>query len=460
MFKNFENFVTNLKQQIGNSPILTDPADTCVYSCDDSSLQSLPAVVVFATDIAQIQKIVHLCREFRVPLTARGGGTGTTGASLACHNGLILSLEKMNRLISMDAANRVMVVESGITNETVQTIAKKEGFFWPPDPGSAAHCTIGGNLACNAAGPHAIKYGATWDNTLGLTVVTGEAEVLKTGTYTTKGAVGYDFTRLLIGSEGTLGIIAEATLKLTPLPEARTTVRILYDSMTQAARAVSQIMTQPVIPCALEFIDAIGLQLLNHNGNFYFPANTQAMLLIEVDGSAHTLPESCRAIEKAAQRPGIISFETAKDSEAAEALWKARKALSPALRTLAPRKINEDVVVPVSTMPDFIARMQTLAKKYQIMIVTFGHAGNGNIHVNLLIHPENPEEVARADACLEEIFDCVFALNGTLSGEHGIGLVKKAFIERALDATSLKLMRKIKAQLDPAGILNPGKIFD
>jgi D-lactate dehydrogenase len=460
MSKTLENFVTNLKQQIGNAHILTDSADTCVYSYDDSSLRSLPAVVALPTDIAQIQKIVHMCREFGVPLTARGGGTGTTGASLACPNGLVLSLARMNRLIRMDAANRVMVVEPGITNAMVQNIAQKEGFFWPPDPGSAANCTVGGNLACNAAGPHAIKYGATWDNTLGLTVVTGEGELLKTGTYTTKGAVGYDFTRLFIGSEGTLGIIVEATLKLTPLPEAKTTIRILYDSIMQAATAVSQIMTQPVVPCALEFMDAMGLQLLNQNGNFFFPENTQAMLLIEVDGSAHTLQESCHAIKKAAQRPGLITFEAAQDAEASEALWKARKALSPALRTLAPKKINEDVVVPVSKMPDFIERMQILAKKYQIMIVNFGHAGNGNIHVNLLIHPENPSEVARADACLEEIFDCVFALNGTLSGEHGIGLVKKPFIERALDATSLKLMRKVKAQFDPAGILNPGKIFD
>lgn len=455
-----KNFISKLKEQVGNSAILTDPADICVYSADDSSLRSSPLAVVFATEISQIQHIVRLCREFRVPLTGRGGGTGTTGAALAAQNGIILSLERMNRLLTMDSANRVMVVEPGITNETVQNIAQKEGFFWPPDPGSAHTCTIGGNLACNAAGPRAIKYGTTRENTLGLTVVTGEGEILKTGTYTTKGAVGYDFTRLMIGSEGTLGIIVEATLKLMPLPEAKTTIRVIYDSMTAAANAVSQIMAQPVIPSALEFIDAIAIQLLNQKAAFDFPSNSEAMLLIEVDGSTDEIAKNCDAIRKAANQPGMMLFEAAKNSQDAAELWKARKALSPALRTIAPGKINEDVVVPVSKIPDFIAQLNALSKKYQITIVNFGHAGNGNIHVNLLIHPEDSNEVKRADACLKEVFDCVFKLNGTLSGEHGIGLVKKPFIERALDQTSLTLMRKVKAQFDPDNILNPGKIFD
>lgn len=455
-----KNFVSALKEQVGNSDILTDPADICVYSSDDSSLRSSPLAVVFATDIPQIQRIIHLCRRFHIPLTGRGGGTGTTGAALADQNGIILSLERMNRLLKMDTANRVMVVEPGITNETVQNVAQKEGFFWPPDPGSAHTCTIGGNLACNAAGPRAIKYGTTRENTLALTVVTGEGEILKTGTYTTKGAVGYDFTRLLIGSEGTLGIIVEATLKLMPLPEAKTTLRIIYDSMTAAAQAVSQIMSQPVIPSALEFIDAIAIKLLNQKEAFHFPSHAQAMLLIEVDGSIDEIAKSCDAIHRVANQPGMILFEAAKNPQDAAELWKARKALSPALRTIAPGKINEDVVVPVSKIPEFILHLETLSKKYQIIIVNFGHAGNGNIHVNLLIHPENLDEVKRANACLEEVFDCVFKLNGTLSGEHGIGLVKKPFIERALDQTSLTLMRRIKAQFDPDNILNPGKIFD
>lgn len=460
MSESLENFIHTLKDQLGSSSILTDPNDKWIYRCDYSGLETLPAVVAFATEINHIQTIVQQCRQFKVPLTCRGGGTATTGSATPCENGLLLSLERMNQLKILDPANRVLVAESGMTNQTVQDIAGTAGFFWPPDPGSAATCTIGGNLACNAAGPHALKYGASRDNTLGLRVVTGEGTILQTGTYTTKGAVGYDLTRLFIGSEGTLGIIAEATLKLTPLPSARTTLCASYDSMTAAATAVASIMAQPMTPCALEFLDHQAILLLNQQQAFDFPSAINALLLIEVDGSKESIMETCHAIEKAATLPGLMTLQTAKNAEESAMLWKARKALSLALKTLAPQKINEDIVVPVSKMPDFISEVEKLSKKYNILIVNFGHAGNGNIHVNLLIDPEKPNELKNAHACLEEIFNCVFALNGTLSGEHGIGLVKKMFINRAIDENSLHFMRKIKQQFDPDGILNPGKIFN
>lgn len=455
-----ENFIQMLKDQIGTASILTDPADILIYRSDTSGLQSLPSTVVFATEIPQIQTLIRLCRQFRVPITPRGAGTATTGAATPIEQGVVLSLERMNRLVSMDAFNRVMIVEAGITNQMVQNIANPSGFFWPPDPGSAATCTVGGNLACNAAGPHAVKYGATRDNTLGLKVITGEGELLRTGAYTTKAACGYDLTRLLIGSEGTLGIIVEATLKLTPLPEAKITLQASYDSMLAACQAVSQIMAQPVTPSALEFIDACGLTLLNQNTKFSFPEHAQALLMIEVDGSLHSLTENRQAIERAAQHSGLISLYTAENTDESEKLWQARKALSLALKTLAPQKINEDVVVPVSKMPDFIAHMQLLAEQYQILIVNFGHGGNGNIHVNLMVNPEKPQELERAHLCLNEIFDYVLSVNGTLSGEHGIGLAKKAFMEQAVGNANLQLMRKIKQQFDPDNILNPGKIFD
>lgn len=455
-----QHFIQTLTDKLGSGCILTDPADTLIYSYDNSGLQSLPSVVVFATEIPQIQTLVQLCRQFHVPLTARGAATATTGAATPIEQGVVLCLERMNRLVIMDPANRVMVVEAGITNQAVQNIAKPSGFFWPPDPSSASICSVGGNLACNAAGPHAIKYGATRDNTLGLKVITGEGELLQTGTYTTKGACGYDFTRLLIGSEGTLGIIAEATLKLTPLPEAKTTLRASYDSMFAACSAVSQIMAQPITPSALEFMDERAIALLNQHTKFNFPPETKALLMIEVDGPLHMLKEHCQRISEAARFPGLIESQIASDVQTSEALWEARRALSPALRTIAPKKINEDIVVPVSNIPVFIEKMQQFAERYKITIVNFGHAGNGNIHVNLLINPENPRELEAANACLEEIFACVLALNGTLSGEHGIGLSKKAFMGQAVGKTSLRLMQKVKQQFDPDNILNPGKIFD
>lgn len=452
-------FIQALTDHIGREAILTDPGDQLLYSYDNSSWQTLPSVVVFATEIAPIQTIVKLCRQFHMPITVRGAGTATTGAATPIAGGLVLCLTRMNRLDSLDSSNRLMVVEPGITNQAVQTAAQKAGFFWAPDPSSASICTVGGNLACNAAGPHAIKYGATRENTLGLKFITGEGELLHTGSRTTKAACGYDLTRLLIGSEGTLGIIVEATLKLTPLPQAKITLRASYDSLTAAACAVAQIMAQPIIPSALEFIDEQGLLLLKQQANLVFAEKTKALLLIEVDGMAHALAEHTQSVRNAAQSPGLIEIKTAQDARAASALWQARKALSPALRTIAPKKINEDVVIPVGHIPAFIEKTQKLAKQYDIIIVNFGHAGNGNIHVNLLIHPENPAEMIRADACLAEIFDVVLSLNGTLSGEHGIGLTKKSFMPAALGEPQLALMKKIKSQFDPDNILNPGKIF-
>lgn len=444
-------------ERLGGDGLLLDPADRWSYGYDNSRRHAVPRAVLLPSTPEQVAAAVELCAGMQLPLVVRGRGTGTAGAAVPLDGGVVLSTERLNRILRVDPDNRVLVAEPGVTNAAIQEAAAEHGFFWPPDPTSSAVCTLGGNLACNAAGPRAVKYGTPRENTLGLRAVTGEGRPLQTGVYTTKGVVGYDLTRLIIGSEGTLGVITEATLRLTPLPEARRTLRVLYESTGAAARAVSRIMAQPVTPCALEFMDAGAIGMIRGYTDVTIPERAGALLMIEVDGAAACIDEATRAVAQAAGGEGCLSLAEAHSAEEVKALWKMRKALSPALRNVAPKKINEDVVVPVSRMPDLIEGLTDLGRRHGITIVNFGHAGNGNIHVNLLVDPDDPDQMRAAHDCLSEVFDRVLALGGTLSGEHGVGLEKRDFVGREIDPVALDLMHRIKAQFDPRGILNPGK---
>ena len=442
---------------VGQESVLTGHADCWPYGYDNSRRHALPQAVVFATAHEQVRDIVRLCNQEKIPLIARGTGTGTTGATVPDHGGIILSLERMDRILEIDPANRIARVEPGVTNQALQIKLAEHGFFWPPDPTSAAICTIGGNLAYNSAGPRAVKYGTPRENTLGLRAVTGLGEEIKTGVITTKGVVGYDLTRLLIGSEGTLAIITEAVLKLTPLAESKRTLQANYRDVNTAARAVSAIMAQPVTPCALEFMDGRAIEMVRDFSDLELDEAVGALLMMEVDGPAHCLDDSVEAVIHAAKVDGVIDIVVAHTDDEVQKLWKTRKALSPALRNVAPKKINEDIVVPVSRIPDLIKRLTNLSQETGITIVNFGHAGNGNIHVNLLANPDDAEEMKRAHRALDQMFDIVLQLGGTISGEHGIGLEKRDFVSREIDPVTLRLMTDIRRQFDPNGILNPGK---
>jgi D-lactate dehydrogenase (quinone) len=452
-------FFNSLKNIFASNQVYTDPADCWVYGYDNSRKHALPQAVVFAENQEDIVNTVKLCYEFDVPLTARGRASGTTGGAIPLRGGVVLSLERMQRIIDLDSPNRAIVVEPGVLNAEVQAAAKAKGFFWPPDPTSSPYCCIGGNLACNAAGPRSLKYGTTRENTLGLTAVIGTGEIIPCGVYTTKGVVGYDLTRLLIGSEGTLGIISQATLKLSPLPEAKRTLRAFYSDMKGAGQAITQIMSQPITPCGLEFIDANAIQMIRRHANAELPENAGSMVMIEVDGNVDGLTSDVQLMQRAAENSSLIDLSVATTSSEAERLWAIRKSLSQALRSLSPHKINEDVVVPIANIPQLLEYTQTLATQFEIMIVNFGHAGNGNIHVNLLIDPFDPIQGPKAKACLNLLFDKVIALHGSLSGEHGVGIEKRDYVNKEITPSSLALMKKIKSQFDPKGILNPGKFF-
>ncbi|MBW9259084.1 MAG: FAD-binding protein [Candidatus Thiodiazotropha sp. (ex. Lucinisca nassula)] len=451
--------ISQLARIVGKENLFTDPGDCLPYGYDNSRLQATPAAVVFAREHNQVAGIVKLCHQHRIPLVTRGKGTGTTGATVPQRGGIVLSLERMNRILEIDRENRLARVEPGVTNKDLQTALQQQGFFWPPDPTSAAVCTIGGNLAYNSAGPRAVKYGTPRESTLGLKGVTGSGETFYTGVNTTKGVVGYDLTRLIIGSEGTLAIITEARLKLTPLAQTKRTLQATYCDIHAAAKAVSAIMGQPVIPCALEFMDKSALEMVREFSDLALDSSVGALLMIEVDGAEHCIADEVTAVAQAASVEGLIDIHTAETQEEVAKLWKTRKALSPALRNIAPKKINEDVVVPVSRIPELIETLENLSKQTGITIVNFGHAGNGNIHVNLLLDPDDPKQLAAGEHCLNALFELVLGLGGTLSGEHGIGVVKRQFVDQELDPVELKLMRSIKQQFDPHQILNPGILF-
>lgn len=452
-------FLAGLNRLFPGAAMLTDPADCWTYGYDNSRRHCLPQTVIFPDRHDQVVAALQLCNQHQVPLTPRGRGTGTTGATVPLRGGVVMSLERMQRVLEFSPENRFITVEPGLTNQQLQNIVAEKGFFWPPDPSSAAFCTVGGNLAYNSAGPQAVKYGTPRENTLGLRAVTGAGKEIRVGVCTSKGVVGYDLTRLLLGSEGTLAVITEATLKLTPRPEAKRTLRAIYNSVAAAATAVSTIMTQPVIPCALEFIDANAIDIIRQSSPCNLPAVAAALLMIEVDGSAIGLDYAAQCVAEAASNAGLLELHIAQSDAEIDQLWQARKALAPALRKTAPKRINEDIVVPVTEMPALIQGLDRLSRQYRLPIVNFGHAGNGNIHVNLLFDPQQPGQSDNARQCLNDLFSLVLRLRGSLSGEHGVGIEKRDFVDRELDQETLSLMRKIKTQFDPNGILNPDKMF-
>lgn len=433
--------------------------DTCRTYGSDSSKRSVPADgVAFPVNRDQVQALVWLCREHRVAIIARGKGTSSTGAVIPYSGGIVVSFERMQRIVAIHAADRVAVVEPGVINADLQAALASHGLFWPPDPASAAICTIGGNLACNAGGPLAVKYGTSRDNILGLVAVTGRGELITVGSATTKDATGYDLTHLLVGSEGTLALIVEATLKLSPLPPQRASLRALYVDVGSAASAVARIMAQPIAPSMLEFMDAACIRLAREVGGADLP-DAGALLMIEADGDADSLPHSLAALERAATGDGLLALERAQDKIASTTLWEARMALSPALRSIAPGKINEDVVVPVSRLPELVRGIEALSLEFALPIVAFGHAGNGNMHANILFDPDDANENERAHAALPRLFALTLSLGGTLSGEHGIGTAKRAYMADAFDGPTLAAMRAVKHAFDPDGLLNPGKVL-
>ena len=454
------DFAPALAALVGPEWVRRDDASRRAYGVD-ALLRGRPAdVVVLPADTGEVAAVVRLCARHRVPIVPRGAGTGYTGGAVPLAGGVVLSLERFTRILEIDEANLLAVVEPGVITADLQAAVEARGLFYPPDPQSLKESSIGGNVAECAGGPRAFKYGVTKRYVLGLEAVLPTGEVIRTGSKAVKNVVGYDLTQLLVGSEGTLAIVTQIVLRLVPKPAHAATLRACFADVPTAAGAVTALIGRRVVPATLEIVDRDSLDAVAaHAGARLAPAGTGALLLIEVDGSEEAVAADAREVEAACRDSGALEVLAARTPDEREALWRVRRELSYALRPIAPRKINNDVVVPRGRVPELFALVERLRTAHRLRIPAFGHAGDGNIHVNIMMDPDDPDEAARAERAVRELFEGVVALEGSISGEHGIGFSKAPYIGLELSDEAIALMRRVKAAFDPDGILNPGKIF-
>ena len=439
--------------------ILTDKADLTSYSYDASFGVYMPEVVVQPLSADEVSGILKLANKHKIPVYPRGQGTSLSGGPLPVRGGIVLDLSQWTSKLEIDAENMLAIVSPGVTAQAINNAALTHGMIYPPDPSSMNIATIGGNLAENSGGPKGLKYGVTKDYVIGLEVVTPEGEIIRTGGKTMKNVTGYDLTKLIVGSEGTLGVITEAILRLHPKPQATQTLMALFDDIIDAGRAISNILSAGIIPAKLEIMDKASVEAVEAYRPSGLPTNIDALILIELDGHPEAIKDEIKRVNDVCLREKARSVQIAKTAEEAAQLWLARKLVSPAIVRVKPTKISEDATVPRSKIPDMFQRLKEIKEKYKLDLVVFGHAGDGNLHPNIIADERDVEEMKRVEQAVEEIFKAAIELGGTLSGEHGIGTLKAPFMEMELGAAGVDMMKRIKQAWDPNDILNPGKIF-
>jgi glycolate oxidase len=423
-------------------------------------LKQRPGAVVFPLTAEEVAECVRLARKRSVPVVTRGSGTGLSGGSVPLDGCLVICLVKMDKLIEVDEKNLTLRAQSGVITKEIDDAAAKVGLFYPPDPGSMKISTIGGNVAENSGGLRGLKYGVTRDYVMGIEVVLPDGTLTFLGNKCVKDVAGYSMKDLFIGSEGTLGIITEVILKVLPRPKARKTMLALYDSMDAAAKTISAIIAAKIIPCTLEFLDRVTVQCVEDYAKIGLPTDVEALVLMETDGHPVVVEEEAAQMMALAKANGARDVRAAADEAEGAKLAAARRNAFSALARVRPTTILEDVTVPRSELAAMVAFIDSVAKKHKLQIGTFGHLGDGNLHPTFLTNERDHEEMHRIEVALEEIVEETIRLGGTVTGEHGVGLAKKAFLKRQLGEGSYELMRSIKQALDPQGLLNPGKIFD
>jgi glycolate oxidase len=450
-----------LRAIVGPGFLKTDEESRIAYGTDALKRGRPAEAVVCPADTAQVAAIARLCNTHRIPLVPRGAGSGYTGGAVPARGGVVISLERLNRILEIDEANLLAVVEPNVITGDLQDAVERVGLFYPPDPASLRLCALGGNVAECAGGPRAFKYGTTKRYVLGLEAVLPTGEVIRTGGKTVKNVVGYDLTQLLVGSEGTLAIITRIILRLIPRPPFQATLRATFGSIEAASAAVVHITRARVVPAALELIDAETLEAVAQNLGVrsMAPEGTAALLLLEVDGVASAVEEEASRVERACRDAGATEVLRARDEAERQELWRVRREMSMSLKKVAALKFNHDVVVPKGRIPELFELVGRLRRDFRLRVPSFGHAGDGNIHVNFMVDPDDADEVARARAAEPVLFAGVVALEGSISGEHGIGFAKAPFLSIELGPEEIALMQRVKQAFDPNGILNPGKIF-
>ncbi|WP_079525403.1 FAD-binding oxidoreductase [Halobacillus hunanensis] len=454
-----EDWITSIQKELPANQVMTELADRYSYSFDASFGEYLPEVVVQAKNKSQVVSVLKIANTYKIPVYPRGQGTCLSGGPLPVHGGIVLDLSQWPESIDVYADDLTVVVSPSTLTANINKAAEKHGLMYAPDPSSAHVATIGGNLAENSGGPRGLKYGVTKDFVLGLEVVTPEGEVIRTGGQTIKNVTGFDLTKLLVGSEGTLGVITEATLKLIPKPPAVQTLMAVFDDMRLAGKAISKTLTSGVLPSKMEFMDQACIRAVENFQPAGLPVNARAIVIIELDGHPEALKIERRLVEEIMKDLGATDTVIPKSDEEAAKIWHARKQVSPAIARIKPTKVSEDATVPRSKIPDMMDRLREIKEKYEVEVVVFGHAGDGNLHPNVLCDKRDQEEMARVERAVEELFQAAIELGGTLSGEHGIGTMKAPFMESEVGRVGLSMMKRIKDSWDPNGIMNPGKIF-
>lgn len=450
----------SLQRQLPAGELRLDAATREAHAGDKWFARHLPEAVALPRSTASVATILRFAHAHRVPVTPRGAGHGYVGGCVPVRGGLVLSLDRMNRIKEIHTDDFVAVVQPGVRTQTLQDAVEARGLFYPPDPASRSECSIGGNIATNAGGPRCLKYGVTRDYVLGLEVVLADGTVARLGSRTHKNKTGFELARLFVGSEGLLGVVTEATLKLLPLPPDRACLGVGYGSMRDAARAIRAIFAAGLLPCALEVADQFTLAAARRRTGSRRLEGCGALIIVELDGQPRTVRAELRRVEAVARNAGTRFVQRALGAAACEQLWQIRREFSYALRDTGLTKLNEDIAVPRSRLEDLFRFAERLQQRHGLPVACFGHAGDGNIHVNVMVDRTQPGAEARSEAALDELFARVLAWGGVVTGEHGVGLAKKRWWPLAVPAAVRALHRRLKDALDPRGILNPGKFLD
>ena len=451
--------IEKLQNIVGAENVLVEPSKVEPYGADAVKEKFPPEAVVFPETTEEMSEILKLANKEIFPVTARGGGVGYTGGAVPVDGGIVVGTDRMNKIIEISADDLYVVCQPGLTTYELQQAVEKHGLLFPPDPASYKDSFIGGNIAENAGGMRTPKYGVTKHSVLGLEVVTATGEVIRTGGKTVKNVVGFDLTGLMCGSEGLLGIITEATLKLLPMPEATATVRASFASMESACEVLTKFTPEGLLPMAMEVVDRNCIGAIEQNFAFGLSKDANALLIVAVDGFKEEVERNAAMIERILEANGGFDILRSRTKEEEDKLWDVRRAISPSLMKYGTLKLNEDVVVPRSKVPELIRKIEDIGRAHNTFVANFGHAGDGNIHVNFMCERDDPESIARARQCVKETFALSVELGGSISGEHGIGYVKAQYLDMAIDAPTLSVMKAIKKVFDPNGILNPGKMF-
>ncbi len=448
-----------LRSIVGDEWFLDTPEDLATYSYDGFLPEYLPDGVIIPGNTDEISKIMKVANREKINIVPRGAGTNICGSSVAREGGIIMAFHRMNKILEIDPEDMCAVVQPGVVNADLQREVASYGLMYPPDPASMFVSTIGGNVALNAGGPRGVKYGVTRDYLLGLEVVLPSGDVINTGGKTLKNVSGFDLTRLMCGSEGTLGIITQIIVRLVPLPPAKATLQAIFSSLDDAAITVSAIIGSGIVPTTLELMDRVVLDVIRDYGGAEFSDKADALLLIEVDGEEVLVEEQGKRIESFCKERGAIEVQRAKTPQDADRLWQARRTAFGAVASLRPNCIVEDATVPVRKLPEMLKKIVELADKYQLKIGVLAHAGDGNLHPLIMTDLRDKDEMARVDKALDEMYEEAIAMGGTLSGEHGIGIAKDRFMPLQFNRSAIEIMRGIKRVFDPNNILNPGSFL-